>query len=163
LVAVRTRRFRYCYLGIGRFEADAAMARGLADLANLIQRQGYVHGDRPTTIAPIYGFVANIYFYDIETPLREFVVSHDGLAKHCRTVRAAVSMRGWNKIKPPVPHRAPAPKPGLPKWHTVDIASFRTVGTSLVAKHRGPFPYLTISRYDARRGAIEVAGFHYAC
>ena len=50
---------RYYYQGIGRFEADAAMARGLADLAalaNLIPRQGYVHGDRPTTIdAGIYG------------------------------------------------------------------------------------------------------------
>jgi hypothetical protein len=72
------------------------MARGLADLvelANLIPRQGYVHGDRPTTIdAGIYGFVANIYFYDIETPLKEFVVSHDGLAQHCRTIHAAVSM-----------------------------------------------------------------------
>ncbi len=87
---------RYYFQGIGRFEADAAMARGLADLAalaSLIPRQGYVHGDRPTTIdAGIYGFVANIYFYDIETPLKEFVVSHDGLAHHCRTIHAAVSM-----------------------------------------------------------------------
>ena len=87
---------RYYYQGIGRFEADAAMARGLADLAalaNLIPRQGYVHGDRPTAIdAGIYGFIANIYFYDIETPLKEFVVSHDNLVQHCRTIHAAVGM-----------------------------------------------------------------------
>jgi glutathione S-transferase len=87
---------RYYYQGIGRFEADAAMARGLADLAaiaNLIPRQGYVHGDRPTSIdASIYGFVANIYFYDIETPLKEFVVSQGGLVRHCRNIHAAVSM-----------------------------------------------------------------------
>ena len=87
---------RYYYQGIGRFEPDAAMIRGLADLAalgNLIPPQGYVHGDRPTAIdAGIYGFVANIYFYDIETPLKEFVVSHDGLAQHCRTIHAAVSV-----------------------------------------------------------------------
>lgn len=87
---------RYYYQGIGRFEADAAMARGLADLAaltHLIARQGYVHGDRPTSIdASIYGFVANIYFYDIETPLKRFVVTHDSLAQHCRTIHAAVSM-----------------------------------------------------------------------
>ena len=79
-----------------RYYFHAAMARGLADLAalaNLIPRQGYVHGDRPTTIdAGIYGFVANIYFYDIETPLKEFVVSHNGLAQHCRAIHAAVSM-----------------------------------------------------------------------
>lgn len=86
---------RYYYQGIGRFEPDAAMARGLADLAalaNLIPAQGYVHGDEPTGIdASIYGFVANIYFYDIETPLKRFVVSHDVLAQHCRAIHAAVS------------------------------------------------------------------------
>jgi glutathione S-transferase len=87
---------RYHYQGIGRFEPDAAMARGLADLAalaNLISRQGYVHGDKPTSIdAGIYGFVANIYFYDIDTPLKRFVVSHDALAQHCRAIHAAVSL-----------------------------------------------------------------------
>jgi glutathione S-transferase len=87
---------RYYYQGIGRFDADAAMARGLADLAalaNQIPWQGYVHGDRPTAVdAGIYGFVANIYFYDIDTPLKYFVVSHDGLVQHCRAIHAAVSM-----------------------------------------------------------------------
>ena len=30
---------------------------------------GYVHGSKPTSIdAGIYGFIANIYFYEIETP-----------------------------------------------------------------------------------------------
>ena len=87
---------RYHYQGIGRFEPDAAMARGLADLAalaNLISRQGYVHGYKPTSIdAGIYGFVANIYFYDIDTPLKRFVVSHDALPQHCRAIHAAVSL-----------------------------------------------------------------------
>src|ERR1700748_2202640 len=77
---------RYYYQGIGRFEADDAMLRGLTDLAalaNLIPRQGYVHGDRATSVdAGIYGFVANIYFYDIDTPLKKFVVLHDGLVRH---------------------------------------------------------------------------------
>jgi len=36
-------------------------------------------------------FVANIYFCDIEAPLKEFVVSHYGL-QHCLTIHAAVSM-----------------------------------------------------------------------
>jgi glutathione S-transferase len=86
---------RYYYQGIGRFEPEAAMARGLADLgalATLIPPHGCVHGDKPTSIdAAIYGFVANIYFYDIETPLKEFVVSHTSLAEHCRAIHAAVS------------------------------------------------------------------------
>ncbi|MBP1296016.1 glutathione S-transferase C-terminal domain-containing protein [Bradyrhizobium elkanii] len=86
---------RYYYQGIGRFEPDAAMARGLADLAalaSLIPSQGYVHGDKPTTVdAGIYGFVANIYLYDINTPLKQFVVSHEALVQHCRAIHAAVS------------------------------------------------------------------------
>jgi glutathione S-transferase len=87
---------RYYYQGIGRFEPEAAMARGLADLAalaTLVPPHGYVHGDKPTSIdAAIYGFVANIYFYDIKTPLKEFVVSRSSLAEHCRAIHAAVSV-----------------------------------------------------------------------
>ena len=86
---------RYYYQGIGRFDPDAAMARGLADLAAiaaLIPQQGYVHGDTPTAIdAGLYGFIANIYFYDIETPLKQFVVAHDNIVRHCRAIHSAVS------------------------------------------------------------------------
>jgi glutathione S-transferase len=86
---------RYHYQGIGRYEPDAAMARGLADLAalaTLIPAQGFVHGDKPTAIdAGIYGFVANIYFYDIDTPLKKFVVAYDNLVRHCRAIHTAVS------------------------------------------------------------------------
>ncbi len=86
---------RYHYQGIGRYDPDAAMARGLADLgalAALIPRHGYVHGDSPTGIdAGIYGFIANIYFYDIDTPLRQFVAAHDNIVRHCRAIHEAVS------------------------------------------------------------------------
>jgi glutathione S-transferase len=86
---------RYYYQGIGRYDPDAAMARGLADLgalAGLIPRDGYVHGERPTGIdAAIYGFVANIYFYDIDTPLKQFVAAHDNIVRHCRVIHEAVS------------------------------------------------------------------------
>ncbi len=79
---------RYYYQGIGRFDPDAAIARGLADLAaiaDLIPAHGYVHGDKPTSIdAGLYGFIANIYFYDIDTPLKQFVVAHDNIVRHCR-------------------------------------------------------------------------------
>ena len=86
---------RYYYQGIGRYEPDAAMARGLADLtalASLIPANGYVHGDKPAAIdAGIYGFIANIYFYDIDTPLKKCVVAHDNLVRHCRAIHTAVS------------------------------------------------------------------------
>ncbi len=86
---------RYHFQGIGRFDPDAAMARGLADLgalANLVPAQGYVHGDEATAIdAGIYGFIANIYFYDIDTPLKQFVVAQPNLVRHCRAIHERVS------------------------------------------------------------------------
>jgi glutathione S-transferase len=85
---------RYYYAGIGRYEPDAAMARGLADLAaiaDLIPPRDYVHGEKPTGIdAGLYGFVANIYFYDIDTPLKRFVVAHDNIVRHCRAIHEMV-------------------------------------------------------------------------
>jgi glutathione S-transferase len=86
---------RYHFQGIGRYAPDAAYARGLADLqvlANLIPASGYVHGAEPTSIdAGIYGFLANIHFYEIETPLKQFVTSHANLVRHCNAIHAAVS------------------------------------------------------------------------
>jgi len=85
---------RYHFQGIGRYPPDAAYARGLADLkvlADLVPTDGYVHGAVPTSIdAGIYGFIANIYFYDIDTPLREFVAAQPNLVRHCKAIHAAV-------------------------------------------------------------------------
>ena len=88
---------RYHFQGIGRYTPDAAYARGLADLsvlADLIPREGYVHGAEPSSIdAGIYGFIANIYFYDIDTPLKQFVMSHGNIVLHCRAVHEAVMIQ----------------------------------------------------------------------
>lgn len=88
---------RYYFQGIGRYEPDQAMARGLADLgvlADLIPASGFVHGPKPTSIdAGIYGFIANIYFYDIETPLKKFVVANDNITRHCRAIHEIVLTR----------------------------------------------------------------------
>lgn len=88
---------RYYFQGIGRYEPDAAYARGLADLgllADLIPASGYVHGDKPTSIdAGIYGFIANIHFYDIDTPLKQFVSARRNVVRHCMAIHEAV-MRG---------------------------------------------------------------------
>jgi hypothetical protein len=73
------------------------MARGLADLAvlaRLIPAQGYVHGAKPASIdCGIYGFVANIYFYPIDTPLKRFVTAHDNIVRHCRAMHAMAGGR----------------------------------------------------------------------
>jgi NAD kinase len=57
----------------------------------LIPAQDYVHGAKPTSIdAGIYGFLANIYFYDIDTPLKQFVTSRQNLVRHCRAIHEVV-------------------------------------------------------------------------
>jgi glutathione S-transferase len=85
---------RYRFQGIGRYTPDAAYARGLEDLgvlADLIPAGGHVHGAHPTSIdAGIYGFIANIHFYNIETPLKQFVSSRQNLVNHCMAIHEAV-------------------------------------------------------------------------
>ena len=86
---------RYYFAGIGRYAPNDAYARGLADLrvlADLIPVQAYVHGPKPTSIdAGIYGFLANIYFYNIETPLKQFVTSQQNMVRHCLAIHEAVT------------------------------------------------------------------------
>jgi glutathione S-transferase len=85
---------RYHFQGIGRYAPDAAYARGLADLkvlADLVPANGYVHGPKPTSIdAGIYGFIANIHFFTIDTPLKAFVTAHPNLVRHCEAIHAAI-------------------------------------------------------------------------
>jgi len=96
LKAARTYNIqRYHYQGIGRYEPDAVYERGVADigtLANLTPNSGYFFGPEPTSIdAAVCGFIANIYFYAIDTPLKVRVLSHPGLVKHCIDMHSAVS------------------------------------------------------------------------
>jgi glutathione S-transferase len=85
---------RYHYQGIGRYSPEGAYARGLADLqvlANLVPEGGYVHGPKPTSVdAGIYGFIANIYFFDIDTPLKQFVTAQQNLVRHCTAIHDAI-------------------------------------------------------------------------
>jgi glutathione S-transferase len=81
---------RYYYQGIGRYAPPAAYARGLADLqvlSHLVPENGFVHGPSATSVdAAIYGFIANIFFYDIDTPLKQFVTAHANLVRHCTVI-----------------------------------------------------------------------------
>ncbi len=85
---------RYHFQGIGRYDPDAAYARGIADLqllANLLPASGFLFGAKPSSIdAAIYGFTANIYFYDIDTPLKEFLLSQSNVVLHCQSIHAAM-------------------------------------------------------------------------
>jgi glutathione S-transferase len=76
------------------YAPDEAMARGVADLkvlANLLSIDTFLHGTRPTNIdAGIYGFIANILFYDFDTPLKQCVEAHPQLGRHCREIHARI-------------------------------------------------------------------------
>jgi glutathione S-transferase len=86
---------RYHYQGIGRYEPDGVYARGIADLrvlANLVPQNAFLFGAQPSSIdAGIYGFLANIHFYAIDTPLKTFVASRANLVRHCETLHAAMA------------------------------------------------------------------------
>jgi glutathione S-transferase len=95
LEAARAYNFkRYQYQGIGRYERDEVYARGIADLrvlADLVPASGFLFGAKPSSCdAAIYGFIANIYFYEIDTPLKQFLLSRPNLVAHCRAVQAAL-------------------------------------------------------------------------
>jgi hypothetical protein len=53
---------------------------------------GETFGARPTSIdGATHGFTANIYFYDIETPIRSFLTAQENLVAHCETIHVAVT------------------------------------------------------------------------
>lgn len=87
-------RQRYHYQGIGRYAPEQVYERGMADLrvvADLIGETGYVFGVQPASVdAAIYGFVANIFYYKIDTPLRQYVLSRQNLVRHCQGIHALV-------------------------------------------------------------------------
>jgi glutathione S-transferase len=95
LEAARDHNFkRYFYQGIGRYEPDMAYARGIADLealANVLPGSGFLFGPRPNAIdAAIYGCIANIHAYDIDTPLKTFLLSRPNLVAHCHAITALI-------------------------------------------------------------------------
>jgi glutathione S-transferase len=81
---------RYHHQGIGRFEPEAAYDRGLADLealASLVPAKGFVFGPAPCSLdAALYGFIANMHFFEIDTPLRRFIAARANLVAHCRSI-----------------------------------------------------------------------------
>jgi glutathione S-transferase len=87
-------RLRYHYQGIGRYEPDQVYARGMDNLrvvADLLGEKPFFFGARLEKIdATLYGFVANIYFYEIDTPLKRYVLSRPALVRHCLAIHERV-------------------------------------------------------------------------
>ena len=95
LEAARAYNFRrYHAQGIGRLAPEEAFARGIADLdvlAHLVPVEGFLFGPQPCSAdAGLYGCLANIHFFDIDTPLKRCLEARANLVAHCRTIHALV-------------------------------------------------------------------------
>ena len=86
---------RYHYQGIGRYAPDEAYARGLADLqalAHLLGEQPFLFGGAPHGIdAAAYGFLANSWFFAIDTPLKACIAASGNLVPYCERVHRLVT------------------------------------------------------------------------
>jgi glutathione S-transferase len=87
---------RYYYQGIGRYEPDMVYARGVADLevlGNLLPESGFLFGAAPSSVdAGMYGFIANMYYFGIETPLKTFLLSRQNVVTHCCSIQAMLGV-----------------------------------------------------------------------
>ncbi len=74
--------------GIGRHSADEIYNIGRKDLAAVVELLGdnsYIMGDKATkTDATLYGFIANVLYSPIESPLKEFASKHKSLEQYCK-------------------------------------------------------------------------------
>ncbi|KJK14384.1 hypothetical protein UB46_38765 [Burkholderiaceae bacterium 16] len=67
-------------------------------VADMTGDRGFLFGLDPNSIdAGVYGFVANIVFYDMDTPLKLFVLSQPILLRHWHAVRAAMDNRAVSR------------------------------------------------------------------
>ncbi len=86
---------RYHFQGIGRFAPPHAYARGIADLDaidDLLGAGPCVFGPTPTSAdAALYGFLANILFYPIETPLKRHLATRPRLVAHCHRIHGLIA------------------------------------------------------------------------
>jgi glutathione S-transferase len=86
---------RYHYQGIGRFEANQVYARGISDLDAIVEflpESGFLFGAAPCSAdAGLYGFLANILFYPMETPLKTHLAAQAKLVAHCEAMHVLVS------------------------------------------------------------------------
>jgi glutathione S-transferase len=82
---------KYHYQGIGRYEVDAIYQMGIDNLnaiQSLLGDQRFLFGDKICTVdASCYGFLANIFYFEIDTPLRDTIRSHQNLVDYLKRVR----------------------------------------------------------------------------
>jgi glutathione S-transferase len=83
---------KYRYQGIGRYDPAQVYESGIDDLRaiqSLLGSNQYMFGDTIHTIdACCYGFLANIWYFDIDTPLKDFLRSNPLVTTYIERVRS---------------------------------------------------------------------------
>ena len=83
---------KYHFQGIGRYTKEGVYQSGVEDLnliCSLLSNKDFLFGKSVHVIdACCFGFLANIFYFDIETPLKDFIVRNSNLSNYIHRVRA---------------------------------------------------------------------------
>lgn len=86
---------KYHYQGIGRYDANDIYQSGIEDLAaisSILGNNDFIFGNKPHTIdAACYGFLANIFYFEINTPLKDFISMKISLKKYLNRMRSLLN------------------------------------------------------------------------
>lgn len=82
---------KYYYQGIGKYSSEEIYNSGIDDLKcinEFLNNNPFFFGEHFSTIdACCYGFLANIYYFEINTPLRDFIKSQKKLEHYVHRIR----------------------------------------------------------------------------
>lgn len=83
---------KYEIQGIGRYDADEIYQAGIDDIVaidNILEDDDYIFGHKVHIVdAVCYGYLANIFYFPIETPLKQCIVEHARLVQYIARIRA---------------------------------------------------------------------------
>ncbi len=82
---------KYYFQGIGRYEPHEVYEAGIDDLKTIDALLGdndcLFGGDVHSIDASCYGFIAAIYYFDIDTPLKTFIIKETSLGPYADRIR----------------------------------------------------------------------------
>ncbi len=86
---------KYLSQGIGRYDTEAVYQSGIKDLQAInvmLASNDFLFGKQIHTLdACCFGFLANIYYFDIDTPLKDFINKENTLKQYIERIRALLN------------------------------------------------------------------------
>jgi glutathione S-transferase len=86
---------KYYYQGIGRYALSEIYDAGIRDLkiiASYLGEKEYIFGDNIHTVdCGCYGFLANIYYANMDTPLKKFICAMPNLVAYIERIHKGVN------------------------------------------------------------------------